>query len=156
MSKYLIIFLIFVFSLFCGFYVDLFILNKEIIFDSIIGFLGVSVAIYTLLLSPLASIYNNSNNKEELSRIINKYLDELSSNIKFLFISLLIIIIINIVYLVDIPCVKNNFKFILLTFNKQYICNVLTLLCFLLSMYAFWDIMISSFTICNKSIKNKF
>lgn len=146
----LIILISFIFSINCNeVYVE-----ESFIFGSILTILGVSFAAYTFLYTPLSNVIQNQTKvSRNLINLLKKLLKELADNIKFIFLSLLVVMLINMFYKINIPFLKDIYNIKILNIQvyslKNLIYDFLKITIFNFSFFAFYDIIDATFKIYN-------
>lgn len=146
----LILLVSFIFSINCSkVYVE-----ESFIFNSILTILGVSFAAYTFLYTPLSNVIQNQPKLSiNLIDLLKKLLKELADNIRFIFLGLLVILMLNLFYEINIPFFKDicNIKiFNMQVYSlKNLIYNFFKITIFNLNFYAFYDIIDATFKIYN-------
>lgn len=159
------ILLIIISSLIFSIFSDYILIKEEFIFNTILTILGVSFAAYSFLYTPLYNIMCMDDfHSEKLFRSLERLLKGLAENIRFLFILLILVLLLNVIYLTDLPFLKDicniNLYMIQISSFKGLLYEFVNFNVLFLGFYAFFDIIEATFTIFNncfsiKKIKNR-
>lgn len=151
MKKYIIISIIFFLSFICAVNGKMWFLNDSDIMTISLSVLGVSFTTYCFLFSPILNILEKIKKIDNMEYNLNKLLDSLNKNLKFIFYCIIILLFVNIIYSINIAFISNplniNFDLFRIISLKLFIKNLFYSLFLFLQLYAFYDTMTATFRI---------
>lgn len=126
-----------------------FLTDAKSLISIMLTILGLCFTSFSFISSSILKILNMNKENKNLSKKANNILSNIEENIFFIFYSVIILAILNLINNLDIPLIKNptnlDFGIINILSLKQSIINFISSLLFLLTLYALYDIMKASF-----------
>ena len=126
-----------------------FLTDAKSLISIMLTILGLCFTSFSFISSSILKILNMNKENKNLSKKANNILSNIEENIFFIFYSVIILAILNLINNLDIPLIKNptklDFGIINILSLKQSIINFISSLLFLLTLYALHDIMKASF-----------
>lgn len=157
MTKKIIISLMIIISLIVAQTDKSFVVKAEQLVPLLFTLLGICLAAYALIYSPIYEVLKNvTTNQEEVLKSLEKLLNEFKSDMMKIFFFTVIIIIVDAVRYYDVPLIKNvlNFNLWLIQIEslKEYGINFIISLSTGLSFYALYDFMEATLNIIREGL----
>lgn len=129
---------------------NIFLNDSKSLIEILLTILGLSFTSFSFISQSIKKIINNSKkNAKDLEPFLNSFEKSVQEDIFFIFYSIIVLILINIITYTDIPLITNpiNICFSLFTISsvKMFIVNFFVSFITCLSIYSFYDLMKASF-----------